>query len=115
MASLLFFPAAQLASCVLVPIINQHQLPGEDIHFVANEQIFQVEVVILGPFKKGAAVLHVMLEPKDSTDRRKCSSPPRLGRAPPAALLNTGYILLHFATNADLISFITNVFQSLLQ
>lgn len=99
--SLLFFPAAQLASCVLVPVINQHQLPGEDVHFVADEQIFQVEAVIPGPLQEGAAVLHVMLEPNDVSDQRECSSSPRLGRALPATLLNTGYILLHFATNAD--------------
>lgn len=68
--SLLFLPAAQLASCVLVPVVDQHQLPGEDVHFVADEQVFQVEVIIPGPFQKGATVLHVVLEPNDSGDGR---------------------------------------------
>lgn len=94
--SLLFFPAAQLASCVLVAVINQHQLPGEDVHFVADEQIFQVEAVIPGPLQEGAAVLHVMLEPNDIGDQRESSSSLTLGRAPPR------YIIKHRLHSASL-------------
>lgn len=75
--SLLFLPAAQLASCVLVAVINQHQLPGEDVHFVADEQVFQVEAVVPGPLQKGAAVLHIMLGPSDTNGGREGSSSPR--------------------------------------
>lgn len=61
---LLFFPTAQLAGCVLVPVIDQHQLPGKDVHFVADEQVLQVQTLVLGPLQEGAVVLHVVLEPQ---------------------------------------------------
>lgn len=34
-AFLLFFPTAQLASCILIAIVEEHQLSRKDIHFVA--------------------------------------------------------------------------------
>lgn len=53
-----------MASCVLVPIVDQSQLPREDIHFVAQEQILQTQGLILGSLKEGPMVLDVMLESK---------------------------------------------------
>lgn len=56
-----FFFATQLAGRVLIAVVDDVELPREDVDPVAHKQIPLVQVAVFGPAQENPLVLHVKL------------------------------------------------------
>lgn len=72
-----FFATAQHAGGILISIVNQIEMARKDSDFVANKQIFKLQLFIFCAIQKSSTILHVILQGKDagsSTSKSNSSS-----------------------------------------